>query len=147
MDKKEEFEVVFSPGIGEVSGGEPLADRARRVWASLSIKQKLMTMLFVGLALGWSGGLFWGWIVDPVEWTNAGYESLTPGRQAEVIRLISWVYAFTGNDGVARSTLGDFPTAKATGCQMIALTGDPDDRTRLLATLHAAGIVCEQQTK
>lgn len=136
QNEKEKIEVVFTP---QISGTRPVPDW-REYLNKLTANQKIAVGILAGLTIG----LIIGWLVWPVEWTDAGYESLTPGRQAEVIRLTSWVYAFSGNEAMVNNVLGDFPTLPETGCQMVILSPDEADRLRLLATFRVVGLECKQ---
>ncbi len=130
----EEVEIVYAPSATGITRTTPILEKLR----NLDKTQTILLALVVGIAIG----LIVGWVIWPVEWTNAGFSQLAPERQAQVIRLTSWVYAFSQNDEVVRTTL-NFKSAGVTGCQMVALTGDEGDRARIQATLSVAGIACE----
>ena len=139
MRSTEEVEIVYAPSATGVSPIAPLADRLRH----LTKTQSILLALAIGLAIGLTVGLVIGWVIWPVQWTDAGFSDLTVTRQAQVIRLASWVYTFSQNETIVRDTL-NFKAAPTTGCEMIALTGDVADRARLTATLGVAGITCER---
>ena len=136
QNQTEKIEVVFAP---QVTGTRTIPDW-REYLSKLTANQKIVAGILAGLTIG----LIIGWLVWPVEWTDAGYESLTPGRQAEVIRLTSWVYAFSGNEEMVKGVFVDFPTLPETGCQMVELSPEEADRLRLLATFRVVGMECGQ---
>ena len=70
----------------------------KRVWLTI-------LLAIVGLAGGVGLGLWYGWEIDPVEWTDTGIAHLHPAYQEEYILMVSEAYALDGDLGIARARI------------------------------------------
>jgi hypothetical protein len=65
-----------------------------------------MVLAAVALVVGLALGLFFGWVVWPVEWTDAGFDKLATAEKHEFVRLVASDYALTGNSQEAAQLIG-----------------------------------------
>ena len=68
-----------------------------RVWA--------IVLALVGIAAGVGLGLWYGWEIDPVEYTDTDIAYLHPVYRDEYIRLVSSAYALDGDLDTARARI------------------------------------------
>jgi len=68
-----------------------------RVWA--------IVLALVGTAAGVGLGLWYGWEIDPVEYTDTSIAYLHPIYRDEYVRLVSSAYALDGDLDTARARL------------------------------------------
>lgn len=91
----------------------------------------------VGLILG----LYWAWIVQPVEWTGVGIKDMAEADQARYLRLVADVFANERNPQKVQEALAGWPNADRQICQLAATSMDPVERGRL----EAAAVVLNNQ--
>lgn len=100
-------------------------------------------LAFVGLVGGTSLGLWYGWMVDPVEYTNTDISYLHPLYKKDVILMIGKAYALDGDLATARARLVLLALPEPSEAvadlaeQQIAL-GAPPPQVRVLAQLANA---------
>jgi hypothetical protein len=110
----------------------------KRVWLSVLLG------LF-GLLAGTGLGLWYGWEVDPVEYTDTDLAHLHPSYRDEFILMVSRAYALDDDLDRARVrlemlALPDPADATATLAEQAIAQGAPPPRIRVLAQLaHALG--------
>jgi hypothetical protein len=110
----------------------------KRVWLAVLLG------LF-GLVAGAGLGLWYGWEVDPVEYTDTDLAHLHPSYKDEFILMVSKAYALDGDLHRARArlemlALPDPAGATATLAEQAIAQGAPPPRIRVLAQLaHALG--------
>jgi hypothetical protein len=97
----------------------------------------------VGLAAGTGLGLWYGWEVDPVEYTDTDLGHLHPSYRDEYILMVSKAYALDGDLDRARVRLELLALpgpadAAATLAEQAIVQGAPPSRIRVLAQLAAA---------
>jgi hypothetical protein len=98
-----------------------------------------------GLAAGTGLGLWYGWEVDPVAYTDTDLAHLHPSYRDEFILMVSKAYALDGNLDAARARLEwlmlpDPVSATADLAEQSIAQGAPPPRIRVLAQLaHALG--------
>lgn len=63
----------------------------------------------IGIALGMAGGLYYSWILSPVEYVDTAPDSLRADFRADYLALIASAYASTGDLVRARTRLALFP--------------------------------------
>ena len=68
-----------------------------RVWA--------IVLALVGTTAGVGFGLWYGWEIDPVEYTDTDIAYLHPIYRDEYVRLVSSAYALDGDLGTARARI------------------------------------------
>jgi hypothetical protein len=108
----------------------------KRVWLSVLLG------LF-GLLAGTGLGLWYGWEVDPVEYTDTDLAHLHPSYKDEFILMVSRAYALDDDLDRARVrlemlALPDPADATATLAEQAIAQGAPPPRIRVLAELAAA---------
>ncbi len=84
---------------------------------------------FIGLALG----LFWAWVVDPVEWTGIRIKDIAEEDQLRYLTLVADVYANERNPQKVQEALAGWPNVDQTICQFAAQSTNPEMRGRLEA--------------
>jgi hypothetical protein len=108
----------------------------KRVWFSILLG------LF-GLAAGTGLGLWYGWEVDPVEYTDTDLAHLHPSYKDVFILMVSKAYALDGDLSRARVrlemlALPDPAEATATLAEQAIALSAPRSRIRVLAQLADA---------
>ncbi|MCI0520890.1 MAG: hypothetical protein L0Z70_11635, partial [Chloroflexi bacterium] len=71
-----------------------------------AIKEQFRKPLVIGavaLVLGLLLGLFYGWVIQPVEWTDAPVEKLRPDLQEEYLRMAIDSYVVNQDAALAKS--------------------------------------------
>jgi hypothetical protein len=79
-----------------------------------AIREQLKKPLVVGiiaLVLGIALGILYGWVIDPVEWTDAAVEHLRPDLQQEYLRMAIDSYARNQDVELAKKRYADLGTA------------------------------------
>lgn len=99
--------------------------------------------LILGLLLGLVGGLYYAWIVDPVEYVDTAPTTLRRDFRDDYLALIASAYAATGDLDRARARLALFPDPNlpeylAALAQQRLATGGVPSEARALAQLAAA---------
>ena len=99
--------------------------------------------LLVGIALGLVVGLYYSWIVNPVEYVDTAPASLREDFKSDYIALIASAYAYSGDLVRAEVRLSLFPDPNpAVTLSQLAqkrlATGRPQSETQALALLAAA---------
>lgn len=108
----------------------------KRVWLAVLLG------LF-GLLAGTGLGLWYGWEVDPVEYTDTDLAHLHPSYKDEFILMVSRAYALDGDLHRARVrlemlALPDLADATATLAEQAIAQSAPPSRIRVLARLADA---------
>jgi hypothetical protein len=98
--------------------------------------------IFLGLLLGFSAGLYYSWVVNPVEYIDADPSSLRADYKQEALTVIAGAYTATGDLPRARSRLAlldlDDPVDTLARLAQSMLAMNQDERTaRELARLAA----------
>ena len=108
-------------------------------------KRRWLTILLVivGLAGGTGLGLWYGWMVDPVEWTDTDMAHLHPFYKDEFILMVSNAYALDADLDLARARIAllDLPdpaNAVADLTERHIGQGSPPPQIRALAQLASA---------
>jgi hypothetical protein len=99
--------------------------------------------LLLGLGLGLAGGLFYSWIVNPVEYVETAPGSLRDDFKADYLALIAAAYANRGDLARARARLALFEELDPAGelaalAQRRQASGHPLSEAQALAELAAA---------
>jgi len=99
--------------------------------------------LLLGLGLGLAGGLFYSWIVNPVEYVETAPGSLREDFKADYLALIAAAYAGRGDLARARARLALFEELNPAGelaalAQRRQASGHPPSEAQALAKLAAA---------
>lgn len=87
----------------------------------------------VGVVVGIAIGLFFGWVVWPVEWTDAGPQHLSEADQARYIRLVADVFSHENNVAKVQEAFQGWPNADQAICGLVATTDNPQEQARLEA--------------
>ena len=108
----------------------------RRGWITI-------LLAIVGLAGGTALGLWYGWMVDPVEWIDTDIAHLHPFYRDEFILMVGKAYALDGDLGVARArmallALPDPANTVADLAEQHIAKGSPAQQIRVLAQLASA---------
>jgi hypothetical protein len=108
----------------------------KRVWLAVLLG-------LVGLIAGTGLGLWYGWEVDPVEYTDTDLAHLHPAYRDDFILMVSKAYALDGDLGRARArmemlALPDPADATATLAEQAIAQAAPPSRIRPLAQLADA---------
>lgn len=99
--------------------------------------------LLVGFALGLMVGLYYSWIVNPVEYVDTAPTSLRENFKSDYMALIASAYAYSGDLVRAKARLSLFPdpnpaiTLSQQAQKRLAM-GRPQSETQALALLAAA---------
>ncbi len=99
--------------------------------------------LILGVLLGLSGGLYYAWVANPVEYVETAPVSLREDFRADYMALIASAYAATGDLERAQARLKLLPAPNqaevlaALAQQRLAM-GQPEVEARALAVLAAA---------
>lgn len=99
--------------------------------------------LLLGALLGFAAGLYYSWVVNPVEYVDTAPISLREDYKGEMLSLIASAYAATGDIERARvrlSLLGisNLPGTLSRMAQSLLATGASEREARALAELAAA---------
>ena len=99
--------------------------------------------LLLGLGLGLAGGLFYSWIVNPVEYVETAPGSLREDFKTDYLALIAAAYAGRGDLARARARLALFEDLNPAGelaalAQRRQASGHPPSEAQALAKLAAA---------
>jgi hypothetical protein len=102
----------------------------------------LLPFVFV-LALGVAGGVYYAWVINPVEYTDTAPASLRVDFQGDYLALIAAAYAGTGDLDRARLRLSLIPEPDPAGrlaalAQQRMASGFPPNEAAALASLAAA---------
>jgi hypothetical protein len=108
----------------------------RRIWLAVLLG-------FLGLAAGTGLGLWYGWEVNPVAYTDTDLAHLHPSYRDEYILMVSQAYALDGDLGAARARLEwlmlpDPVSAVAGLAEQAIAQGAAPPRIRVLAELARA---------
>ncbi len=91
-----------------------------------------ITALVVGVFVG----LFLGWTVWPVEWTNARLQdiapALEPGEKEFYLRSVAELFSFDGDSAKVQRALSGW-NGETAACQAAETSSDPADAARLRA--------------
>lgn len=96
-----------------------------------------------GLLIGVAGGLIYGWLIQPVRFTETSPQALRADFQDDYVALIAAAYAATGDLPRAEARLALLPGAGETDrlaalAQARLAAGRPDAEVQALAALAAA---------
>ncbi|MCA9972322.1 MAG: hypothetical protein KC425_19000 [Anaerolineales bacterium] len=91
--------------------------------------------VFLGVVVGIVLGLLWGWVIQPVEYTDASPAALHPDDQVRYIRLAADNYFLSqSNPNLQMNPAEAFrswPNAAVRVCELAAQTTDPAEQQRL----------------
>ncbi len=109
-------------------------------------RPKLVLGLLLSLVIGIGLGIFYGWVINPVEWTGAGPRDLAPADQDRYLNLVADVYSHENNVAKVQDALRGWPEASLRACELAARTADPAtaDRLRAIAFVNSNQQTCEQ---
>jgi hypothetical protein len=103
--------------------------------------------LLIGALIGLALGLFYTWVVNPVQYVDTGPASLRDDHKADYVIMVARAYAADSNLDLARTRLEELGFDDP-GDQVAALTADqirsgapPDDLRALSALTLALGAV------
>lgn len=96
-------------------------DLVRKYWL-------VAAALIVGLVIG----IFFAWVVWPVEWTDATPAQLSEPYQDAWVRMTAELYAFNNNTQMVQQSLGGWG-GDVVACELAAVSADPAERARLEA--------------
>lgn len=104
--------------------------------------EKWFPLLF-GIILGLALGLYYAWVVNPVEYLETAPAALRDEYKADYYNLIALAYDSTGDIERAQSRLAQIPDSNPAGtlsqlAQTRLAAGRPDNEVRALALLAAA---------
>ena len=108
----------------------------KRVWI-------IVLLAILGLAGGVGLGLWYGWVIDPVEYTDTDIAHLYPQGKDEFITMASQAYALDGDLDTARARIAllDLPdpaNAVAGVTERAIARNAPRSQIRVLAQLASA---------
>jgi hypothetical protein len=72
-------------------------------------------LFFITVALGLAAGLYYGWVINPVEYVNTTPDSLRADYKADYVLMVAESYNANGDLNLAvqrLALLGDTPTAE-----------------------------------
>lgn len=100
-------------------------------------------LFFVFLLLGLAAGLYYAWVINPVEYVETAPASMRADYQADYLTLVALAYASTGDLDRARTRLALIPDPDPAGtlsqlAQIRLAAGRPEKEARSLAMLAAA---------
>jgi hypothetical protein len=75
--------------------------------------KKPLVVGIIGLVLGIALGILYGWVINPVEWTDAAIEHLRPDLQQEYLRMAIDSYARNPDAELAKKRFADMGPAGA----------------------------------
>ncbi len=106
------------------------------------MKEKWFPLLF-GIVLGLGLGVYYAWVVNPVEYLETAPAALRDEYKADYYNLIALAYASTGDIERAQSRLAQIPDTNPAGtlsqlAQTRLAAGRPENEVRALAMLAAA---------
>jgi hypothetical protein len=111
----------------------------------LQERPKLVLGILLTFVIGLGLGIFYAWVINPVEWTGAGPQHLAPADRDRYLNLVADVYSHENNLGKVQDALRGWPEASAEACALADRTADPDTAERLRAIAFVnAGQPCEQ---
>jgi len=117
--------------------------QARRTSAS-----RALALIVLGLLLGLGGGLYYGWVIAPVQYVDADPASLHQAFKDDYVLMIATAFAGDGDLEAARAQLATLgleasaPAVNAAAERLTAAGLPPKDAARLAqlaAALDAAG--------
>ncbi len=73
--------------------------------------KKPLVMGIIGLVLGIALGILYGWVINPVEWTDAAVDHLRPDLQQEYLRMAIDSYASNQDVELAKKRFADLGEA------------------------------------
>jgi hypothetical protein len=86
-------------------------------------------LFFITIALGIAAGLYFGWVIDPVEYVDTSPSSLRADYKADYVLMIAEAYQTDGDLDLAARRLiplgDDLPTESATKAIIFATTVQP----------------------
>lgn len=85
----------------------------------------------VCLMLGIAVGLYYGWIVDPVEWTGMTYQHLSPEDKAVLVELASDLNAYDLNSPAVKRLRAQWGELDDLACLVAGQQVDLNERARL----------------
>jgi hypothetical protein len=99
--------------------------------------------LVFGLAIGLTSGLFYSWVINPIEYIDTAPASLREDFKSDYLTLVASAYASTGDLARAKARLvilldPDPATTLSQLAQTRLATGRPQSETQALAQLAAA---------
>ncbi len=103
--------------------------RSDTIQKTLSILKTRNAMLVIALLVGILIGVFFGWQVWPVKWTDANVEHLRLDLQTEWVRLVAYGYGNGLIDEIGVSARLDALGESATDAYLGALADPQSDRT------------------
>ncbi len=117
--------------------------QARRASAS-----RALALIVLGLLLGLGGGLYYGWVIAPVQYVDADPVALHEAFKDDYVLMIATAFAGDGDLEAARAQLGTLgleasaPVITAAAERLTAAGLPPEDKARLAqlaVALAAAG--------
>lgn len=120
----EQVTVVTSPQIP----GKP---------SLLSLVKQHEKIAIVFLVFGICLGLLWGWVIDPVEYTGAGYADLTPEDKGVLVQIASDLNAYDQNSPAVQQLRQKWPELDQLACFVV--NNQPmaeDEKIRLVSLAY-----------
>ncbi|MFO7537532.1 MAG: hypothetical protein R6X32_05675 [Chloroflexota bacterium] len=109
------------------------------------IQERPILGIFIGLVVGLALGLFYAWVVSPVQWTGGGPAEMSEAAQNRYLNLVADLYSHENNAAKVGEALRGWPDASAQACLLAAETADPSsaDRLRSIAFVNSNQQPCE----
>lgn len=130
-------------------GNSRSTNSVKKVGYQMNIIQerpKLVLGILLSFAIGLGLGIFYAWVINPVEWTGAGPEHLAPADQDRYLTLVADVYSHERNVDKVQNALRGWTDASLRACDLAERTADPDtaERLRAVAFVNSGQQTCEQ---
>jgi hypothetical protein len=95
------------------------------------IQERPILGVVLGLVVGLGLGLFYAWIVSPVEWTGAGPQHMAEADQNRYLTVVADMYFHENDVAKVQEALRGWNEASLQACQLAATTADPTRAERL----------------
>ncbi len=97
------------------------------VWQTIS--RRTIAILF--LLLGVSVGIYYAWMINPVEWTGMSYEHLSPADKVLLVEIASDLNAYDPTHAAVIDLRGRWGELDGLACFVATQTADPAEKDRL----------------
>ncbi len=114
-----------------------------RAQARRAATTRALVLIGLALLLGLGGGLYYGWVIAPVQYVDADPASLHEAFKDDYVLMLATAYAGDGDLEAARAGLASLglepaaPIVTAAAERLTAAGLPPDDAARLAALAEA----------
>ena len=98
----------------------------------LGYLKKPLILGICAIILGFGLGLVWGWVVQPVRWTDVPPTALGSDYQVDYLRMTIDSYGLNGNQDLAKKRWADLGTSSQSALQVIQTNPNGQDSTLIL---------------